>query len=164
MTVIIYHSDWQPSTITPLRSWLRGQSLLRQPWKGLWWDVLWGERRRGGSLSPSPSVGFNGALSAHMSAPRPQRQETLQILDMFLSTQMTSAFTQSCVIFISCHVFFQALNGSRRCNTQDWLNKSPQGCGDYAELRLRPQYPEPCARITTQQGASFFVPRPRSLH
>lgn len=26
---------------------------------------------------------------------------------MFLSTQMTSAFTQSCVIFISCHVFFR---------------------------------------------------------
>lgn len=143
---------------------LRGQSLLRQPWKCLWWDVFWGERRRGGSHGPSPSVAFNGALSAHMSAPRPQRQDGLQIWDMFQSTQMTSAFTWSCDLHLMSRLF-QALKGYWRWNRQDCVTKSPQGCGEYAEMRLHPQYPEPWADYQTMPGCLFFlVPRPRSLH
>lgn len=64
-------------------------------WEETWWEPL-----------PIPICWLYWSSLRPYVSPPTQRQEALQILAMFLSTLMTSAFTQSCVIFIWCHVFF----------------------------------------------------------
>lgn len=97
--------------------------------------------------------------------PRPQTQDALQIWDMFHFTQMTSAFTWSCVIFISCHVFLRPSKAiGAEIGRIVWLNPH-KAVVNALKWGSAHSIQNPVWGLPDNNRVSLFlVPGPRSLH